>query len=181
MTVDILNPTTLPAAGPLDRLRGRVHDLRVTRRVRRIEHEDRVIDAWLTQRRVMDLKYRWTHACQHSRLGDPVNSPLGGFAMGRLPMVVHVEAGGYGREYLMVRLAPGQTIDELEDSGPELASGLGCWRYGLFPATQITCGWSLSSLIRSSGLCRSRCPFRPGMSRSARMSMASTSALRSTS
>jgi S-DNA-T family DNA segregation ATPase FtsK/SpoIIIE len=133
MTVDTLNPTTLSAAGPLERLRGRVHDLRVTRRGRRIDQENYAIDAWLTQRRVLDLKYRWQRACQHSRLGDPVNSPLGGFAMGRLPMVVHVEAAGYGREYLMVRLAPGQTIDELEDSGPELASGLGCWRLRFVP------------------------------------------------
>lgn len=121
----------VPPAGPAPRpgLLARI-------RARRATRWDDAIDATLAARERVDLRARWAEAAGRTGLGRTTSTPLGGVALGGLPVVEHVDPGAYGRPgYLIVRLRPGQLLADLEDRAAELAAGLGCWGVRFRPVT----------------------------------------------
>lgn len=96
----------------------------------REDDRDDAADEWLDRRARVNLTSRWREAAIRSGLGRAVVTPLGGPAMGGIPVVEHVDPGNPATGepgYLIVRLRPGMLVADLEDRAEELAAGLGCW------------------------------------------------------
>lgn len=111
--------------------------LLATLRARRAARSEQQIDAHLDVRARVDLRGRWTEAATRAGLGRPVSTPLGGISVAGLPVVEHIDPGAYDRPgFLIVRLRPGQLVEDLEDRAPQLAGGLGVWGVRFTPRSR---------------------------------------------